>query len=74
MARRPRHQKKEIERVLKLAEKAGWRVMKPKSGKFKLRCGCPDQHYRSVALTPSSGYYPDHLLDWLRNLPCWREP
>lgn len=71
MARR-KHQKKEIEEVLKLAENAGWRVETPKKGKFKLKCPCPEKHYRTVALTPSSGYYPDHLLDWLQGKECWR--
>jgi hypothetical protein len=66
---RPRHQRKELEDVLQLVESRGWRVEKSK-GYFRIKCPCGN-HQRTVALTPSGGYYVNHLVAWLRRLPCW---
>jgi len=70
---RPRHPKKDLEAILRLCEAAGWRVEKPSRGYFKVKCGCPDKHMRTVHLTPSDPNYGKNLLGWLRRRPCWRQ-
>lgn len=67
---RLRHPDKEIEAVPRLAEDHGWTIL-PAKKHWKARCGC-GVHLRSVAKTPSSGYYAGHLLQWFRKT-CWPE-
>ncbi len=67
---RLRHPNKHIEEVLQLAEAHGWTFV-PGKKHWKGRCGC-GAHLRSVAKTPSSGYYVNHLLQWFLRT-CWPE-
>lgn len=67
---RRRHQDKDLEKILKKAEEAGWRVVETRKY-FKLLCSCTDKHIRWVHLTPSDGDYAKNLLGWLERQPCW---
>ena len=69
---RRRHQRKEIEDVLRLAEDHRWRVESPPKGYFKMKCPC-GQHLKWVARTPSNPNYHRNLEGWLRQRPCWEE-
>lgn len=72
MAARPRHQRKELEAVLQLAERQDWIVTK--SGKyFKMYCPCVDKHLKTVHLTPSDPNYVRNLLNKLHRDTCLRE-
>lgn len=55
MPDRPRHPKKDLEAVLVIAEKAGWRVTR-KTRYFKMYCPCGN-HLRSIHLSPSDPNY-----------------
>lgn len=73
MARR-KHQKKEIERVLVLAEQRNFRVETPPKGYFKVKCPPPcAEHMWQVHLTPSSRNYSKGLLARFRQCPEWGE-
>lgn len=63
MSPRPRHQKKELELLLKRAEQLGWKVDRPKKY-FRLRCGC-GKHMKWIHLTPSNPNYAKDVLSWL---------
>lgn len=67
---RPRHPDKEIEDVLRQAENHGW-TFGLGNGYWKGRCGC-GTHLKSVAKTPSGGYYVNRLLQWFKR-NCWPE-
>lgn len=69
---RPKHPKKELEAVLKAAEAQSWIVTKAKKY-FKMKCGCPDKHSKSVHLTPSDPKYLKNLLGQLARATCWKE-
>lgn len=72
MAPRPRHQNKELEQVLVLAERQGWTVIK--GGKyFKMYCPCPEKHWKTVKLTPSDANYRRNLLMQLHRATCLRK-
>jgi hypothetical protein len=68
---RPRHQDKELERVLRRVEDNGWRVERGK-GYFRLLCPCPEKHMRSVSLTPSDPNYGKNLVRWIERQSCWK--
>jgi hypothetical protein len=68
---RPRHQKPELEAILRDAESLGWRVIKAK--KFKMYCPCDDKHIKTVNLTPLNPNYARELRNQLRRATCWRE-
>jgi hypothetical protein len=67
---RPRHPRKELEALLKEAERKGWRVVKG-SKYFKMYCQCSDQHWTTVHLTPSGPNYERNLRGLLRRETCW---
>lgn len=67
--RRPRHQDKHLEELLRDLEKARWRVTKGK-GYFKAYCPC-GKHKRFVHLTPSGRNYQRDLVGWLKRETCW---
>ncbi len=50
---RQRHQNPDYEKLLREAERHGWRVERGK-GYFKALCPCFEKHWISVPLTPSS--------------------
>jgi hypothetical protein len=67
---RPRHQRKELEALLREAEAKGWRVDRAK-GYFKMYCPCPEKHIVSVRLTPSGSRYEQNRRVKLRSQTCW---
>jgi hypothetical protein len=67
---RPRHPVKELEALLAEAEKKKWRVVRGK-GYFKLYCSCPDRHWKTVHLTPSSANYERNCRAQLSRATCW---
>lgn len=68
---RPRHQSKELEAVLREAERKGWRITKGKY--YMMWCPCPKKHKKTVKLTPSGANYTRDLLAQLRRATCWEE-
>jgi hypothetical protein len=72
-ASRPKHQDKDLERILRLAEAQDWRVEKRPKGYFKMKCNCAELHMKTVHLTPSNPNYGRNLLGWLRRCSCWKE-
>ena len=70
---RPKHQDKDLEEIIREAERRGWRAEKG-SKYFELlcpkKCG---KHYRWVHLTPSDPRYGLNLRKWLERQPCWKE-
>lgn len=71
MGGRPRHQRPDLEAVLRSAERQGWTVTK--GTYFKMRCPCPSKHMKTVHLSPSSSNYLKNLVGQLRRATCWRE-
>jgi hypothetical protein len=69
--RRAKHPVKELEAVIREAEKRGWRA--EKRTYYMLWCPCPEKHKKTVHLTPSGSRYERNLRAWLRRLPCWEE-
>ncbi len=69
---RPRHQRKELEQVLKIAEAQGWRIARGKAY-FKMKCGCDAKHMKMMHATPSDPNYKRHLVAYLKRETCWRE-
>ncbi len=51
--KRPRHRKKDFEKLLREAERRGWRIRRRK-GYFRIRCPEPCKCSPCVVLTPSS--------------------
>ncbi len=72
MTERSKHPKKELESVLLWAESQGWRVTRGK-GYYMRWCPCPEQHKRTVKLSPSHPRYRRELLGWLERCTCWEE-
>ena len=68
---RPRHPRKELERVLRDAEAHGWQVTKSRKY-FAMRCSC-GQHKKWVHLTPADPRYERNLSKWLERQPCWEQ-
>ena len=68
---RPRHQKPELEKILRAAEVQEWRVVKAK--KFKMYCPCSRQHMKTVVLTPSNPNYAKELRRYLARETCWED-
>jgi hypothetical protein len=61
---------KELEALLKEAERKGWRVVKG-SKYFKMYCPCSDQHWTTIHLTPSDPNYERNLRGLRRRETCW---
>jgi hypothetical protein len=69
MAKRPRHQRPELEAILRQGEALGWRAEK---GNQYYRMWCPcGTHQKTVRLTPSDPNYARNLRGWLRRTGCW---
>lgn len=68
---RPRHPNKNLEALLKEAERRVWGVLK--GGRyFKIRCPC-GEHQRTVHITPSDPNYERNLRGWLKRTGCWED-
>jgi hypothetical protein len=67
---RPRHPDKDLEELLRLAERQGWRVTKGR-GYFLARCPCGGCQ-ESVHLTPSNPNYRKNKLNKMAKCPSWR--
>lgn len=72
MAGRPKHQTKEYEEILRTSEARGWTVEKRRKY-FKCRCGCPEKHYISVVLTPSSKRTLLNTRKKFERASCWTD-
>lgn len=69
MVERPRHPKKDIERVMRLAESHGWWFAK---GKKYYKAYCPSgEHLHTVHVTPSNPWYVVHLKYRFERTGCW---
>lgn len=68
---RPRHQRGDLEDVLRAAERQGWTVERGKY--FKLKCPCADKHMKTIHLTPSDPSYTRNTLAHLRRATCWED-
>jgi len=69
---RPPKLRKDIAELIGEFERAGWRVVYPKSGYVKVLCPCGD-HKRWIHKTPSDPNYCKNALQWLYRQPCYRE-
>ena len=69
---RPKHQDKDLEKVLKSAEAQGWRIERRK-GYYKLKCPCSERHLKTVSLTPSGANYLRNLVGQLNRATCWED-
>jgi hypothetical protein len=72
MGPRPRHTDKDLERVLRSAERQGWRVTRRPNGYFKMYCPCDDLHMKTVHHSPSDPNYLRNLLGELHRKTCWK--
>ena len=70
---RAKHPKKELEAVLKEAERKGWRVTR---GKLYYKMWCPRECkcFKTVKLSPSGSHYRTNLLNFLNGSTCWSKP
>lgn len=66
-----KHPKKDLESVLNELHEHGYEIRDPPTY-YTVRCPC-GAHQRQVHLTPSSHHYGNHVLQWARRLPCWKE-
>lgn len=67
---RPRHPDKDLEAVLRQAERLGWIVVRGKTY-YKLKCGCPLKHARTMHITPSNPHYRLNWLKQTQRATCW---
>lgn len=70
MAGRPKHQKKDLEAVLRDGERQGWRITKGKKY-YKMYCPCEAKHLKTVKNSPSDPNYRKNLLGYLERETCW---
>jgi hypothetical protein len=70
--KRPKHQDKDFEEVLCIAEDQDWRVTKRPNSYFIMCCPCPDEHKKTMHLTPNRGYLKS-LVGYLTPHTCWRD-
>lgn len=66
-----KHQKKDLEVVLELLHRHGYKILDPPKY-YTVRCPC-GQHQRQVHLTPSSPNYGKEVIKWARRKDCWRD-
>lgn len=69
---RPRHPSKELEEVLRQAERQEWTVERGRKY-YKLKCPCAAKHIKTVKITPSGTNYRRNLLGQLNRATCWEE-
>ncbi|PTA42328.1 hypothetical protein C8054_31320 [Micromonospora sp. RP3T] len=70
---RPKHRVKELEDVLREAERKNWRVDGGGNRYFKLYCPCPEKHWKTVKCTPSGANYLKDLVGQLKRATCWEK-
>ncbi len=70
MGDRPRHQRSDIEQILRDAEASGW-VFTRRNEYFRGKCSCEGKHMRTVHATPSSPRYAINLRKWFERT-CWK--
>ena len=63
-----KHPRKDLEEVLERFDAAGWRI-DDSGAYYKVLCAC-GSHQRRIHMTPSSPYYGNHALQWLKKQPC----
>jgi hypothetical protein len=66
-----KHIKKDLELVLALLDRHGYKILNPPKY-YTVRCPC-GQHQRQVHLTPSNPNYGKEVIKWARKLNCWRD-
>lgn len=59
-----KHQRKDLEQVLRWFDSAGWRI-ESKAGYYRLYCPC-GAHQRSFHLTPSNPNYGKQAIQWAK--------
>jgi len=68
---RSKHSDKELEALLREAEKRNCQVIDPGRGKgFKVRCPCPEKHYEVIHRTPGKSYAMRKRNE-LEGWSCW---
>lgn len=65
-----KHPDKTLESLLGEFHGAGWRI-ESTNKYYKVYCPCEAKHKTTVHLSPSSGYYANHKLQWLYNQTCY---
>lgn len=68
-AKRPRHQRDDLEKLIRTAEEHGWRVTRRK-GYYRAQCPCR-LCQESVVLTPSDPNYARNKLNKMSKCPKW---
>lgn len=67
-----KHPIKDLETLLSEFDAAGWRILDPPKY-YKVYCACPEQHKRTVHLTPSNPQYTLDTRKWLQRQSCYKE-
>lgn len=65
-----KHKYKDLERILEVFHRHGWRIDDPPTY-YTLRCPCGN-HQRWFHCTPSDPNYGKNALKWGMRQPCWR--
>jgi hypothetical protein len=73
LPKRPKHNDKDLENLLKEAENKNWRVDGGGNKHFKMFCPCHEKHKKTIATTPSSGRYLQRTRTLLENQTCWSQ-
>lgn len=69
---RPKHPKRDLERLLSEMEEQGWTVTKRPRGYYKAKCPCTGMHMHTIHLSPSNPRYQQNLEAHLRRSTCFR--
>ena len=69
-ASRPKHPRRDLEFLLREAERQGWRISGGGNKYFKIKCPCAEKHLKIVHLIPSENY-SKNLRRWLARRTCW---
>lgn len=64
-----RHQDKDLEKVVGLLHRHGYKILDPPKY-YTVRCRC-GLHQRQVHLTPSNPNYGKEVIRWARRHRCW---
>lgn len=69
---RPKHNDKDLEQLLKEAEKKSWIVEGGGDTHFKMFCPCGED-IKTVSTTPSSPNYEKRTRRFLERHTCWNQ-